>query len=1456
MKKLYAGLSVLALLLTAEKMAAQIIRPFTPRYSNTSVRGKIVYVSNSIISSAGVSAGSPGTGEGYLGTTNNSGKAGINLDVDATVNKLAFGSTWNYYSFTASAPANDLSANVWNTSAYNTGVVAGWNLGGSGTGTATYGYGTAVAANTCIPSGGGGTICSPTGGSKRTAAYFRNTVNFTAAELTTFSNIRFNIRRDDGIVVYVNGVERIRDNMPTGTITYASLATTDITPGTAENIAYSLSPSFFTAGTNTIAVEVHLRSSSSADMSFNMEILGDPTFNSTTSDLNIPTSCNNVLWAGLYWGAGQGASGSNTAWITGETTCKLKIPGASAYTTVTSTQTDYHNNTLVAGLVHTGFKCFADITSLINLSNPDGTYTLGNVASPVGINDAYGGWTIVFVYANALLPTKNLTVFDGNALIKSGSAPADVAISGFLTPPSGPVNCELGAVAYDGDRNSLDSFCFKQAGAPSFYNLTPIIGIAKLNDMWNSTIGYLGSVVTTRNPAFNNTLGYDASIITLPNTLNAQLGNSKTAATVRFASPSENYFVQVLTTSISQFSPSFSLQKTSVDLNGGAVTAGDIIRYTIDYDNLGNDTSLNSIITDNLPVNVGYVPGSMKINGVAKTDLLADDQADYDVINRKLVFRVGTGANGTTGGKVLVNGSGTITFDTKVASSCSIISCNPVISNSARIDYVGFTSAQNLADSSTYDAGGSCFTPGPVTNTIISSCYTPADTTFINSCPSLSITLPWANYAGYTFYRAKPFIPANVFNPATPITASGTYWAYVNTGAGCGDTVRLNVLHQNCPDLDEDDDGIPDYVESRIPNSLGDADGDSNPNWRDTDYPGWVDNNSDGLNDNFDPGADSDNDGIVNFMDNNWPGYTDSNGDGVNDNFDKDFDGIPDFMDLDSDNDGIPDVVEAGGVDANGDGKIDNFTDPDFDGLSQNVDASTGVAGSGNGLAAGAGIRDTDGDGVADYLDVDSDNDGIVDVLEAGGADADNDGRIDGYADSDADGYADSVDGDMGNDGIAENSANALLRTGADTNNDGRADSYPFKNMDRDSRPNPYDLDSDGDGITDVREAGFVDADSNGRTDGAVGTNGWNTGIDALPSVTLPNTDGSGNPDYLDIDADNDGIPDDVEGISTSSYQFPSYADTDGDGIDNAYDNFVGFGGNGITPNDQNGNGIPDYRDIDSDGDGLNDIIEGNDLNGNCKADDLVTLTGIDTDGDGLDDRFDADNTSPRATSSRMGAGGSLTGDPTPGSITPVQKCMSATERDWRFQPYILALDYLDIAGVLVNQSVKLNWTVTADRSIDYFEIERSINGTSFTKILQVAGVNGPSNALSLTATDNKISDLQGVWYYRIRAVSKNTPGKLSALVTIRTRPKYKITVSPNPATAFVTVTIQTDKACQAEVKVLDMTGKTVLSTSRLISAGVNSFRIDEITKLADGLYTVQVIEGQEVFNERIVIRK
>jgi hypothetical protein len=693
-----------------------------------------------------------------------------------------------------------------------------------------------------------------------------------------------------------------------------------------------------------------------------------------------------------------------------------------------------------------------------------------------------------------------------------------------------------------------------------------------------------------------------------------------------------------------------------------------------------------------------------------------------------------------------------------------------------------------------------------------------------------------------------PFIPANIYNPFIPVTASNVYWAYYSNGAGCSDTARIQVFITVCPDIDDDDDGIPDYVEFDDPVALQDHNSNGIPNWKDPAYPGYIDNNSDGVNDNFDWGADADNDGIPNFQDTDyWKGWLDSNGDGVNDKSDKDLDGIPNQYDLDSDNDGIPDVVESYGVDTDGDGKIDNYTDTDNDGFSQNVDANnTGVQGSGNGL----GAQDFDGDGIPNYLDLDSDNDGIPDLIEAAGADSNNDAKVDGFADANGDGLSDNYV-----------LVTALLKTGPDVSPvDGRADTYPNKNKDQDFRPNAYDLDSDGDGIVDVLEAGFPDADFNGRVDGAIAVNGWANVISSRPSLDLRFTDSDPYPDYLDIDSDDDGIPDNIEGMSTAGYIMPVITDTDGDGIVNSYDNFVGFGGSGIFVYDHDGDGTPDYRDLDTDGDGQPDIVEGNDFNLNGIADDNVTLTGLDTDGDGLDNRFDSltSTINIKGTSYRMGTGGTFTGDPAPGSRTTVQKKFPwQSDRDWRFVGVVLPVQFLSFTGVQQNTDVLLKWTIIADKEVDRFEIERSTDNSNYFKTATVIQPVQLHVEQHYSTTDDITNVQNDVIYYRLKVIGKAGEIKYSNILVVRiTKRRPVITIMPNPASDHILIKFAADKTGDVTIRLIDNTGKIVLVQNQKIAQGNITIQLSELNKYSAGLYALQVFINDEIITEKLIIKR
>ncbi|MFM1752870.1 MAG: hypothetical protein RL119_1832, partial [Actinomycetota bacterium] len=125
------------------------------------------------------------------------------------------------------------------------------------------------------PLGYGDTVATTVGFGPSTTAkyittYFRRTFNASHG----YSSMQISLRRDDGAVVYLNGTEVARSNMPTGTVTSSTLASTAIAG--ADETTYLSIPitGQLYNGTNVLAVEIHQSAATSSDIVFDMSLRG------------------------------------------------------------------------------------------------------------------------------------------------------------------------------------------------------------------------------------------------------------------------------------------------------------------------------------------------------------------------------------------------------------------------------------------------------------------------------------------------------------------------------------------------------------------------------------------------------------------------------------------------------------------------------------------------------------------------------------------------------------------------------------------------------------------------------------------------------------------------------------------------------------------------------------------------------------------------------------------------------------------------------------------------------------------------------------------------------------------------------------------------------------------------------------------------------------------------------
>ena len=132
---------------------------------------------------------------------------------------------------------------------------------------------------------------------------------------------------------------------------------------------------------------------------------------------------------------------------------------------------------------------------------------------------------------------------------------------------------------------------------------------------------------------------------------------------------------------------------------------------------------------------------------------------------------------------------------------------------------------------------------------------------------------------------------------------------------------------------------------------------------------------------------------------------------------------------------------------------------------------------------------------------------------------------------------------------------------------------------------------------------------------------------DMAADGTPADTDGDTVRDYRDLDSDNDGLSDllegDYPGADANDNGVSDGPDTDGDGITNSLDMKVGFGtmGAGLSEDDDI-DLIEDYRDLDSDSDGIYDIIESKNYRLDANVNGVIDATS-DRDSDGIRDVAD-----------------------------------------------------------------------------------------------------------------------------------------------------------------------------------------------------------------------------------------
>lgn len=171
----------------------------------------------------------------------------------------------------------------------------------------------------------------------------------------------------------------------------------------------------------------------------------------------------------------------------------------------------------------------------------------------------------------------------------------------------------------------------------------------------------------------------------------------------------------------------------------------------------------------------------------------------------------------------------------------------------------------------------------------------------------------------------------------------------------------------------------------------------------------------------------------------------------------------------------------------------------------------------------------------------------------------------------------------------------------------------------------------------------------------------------------------------------------------------------------------------------------------------------------------------------------------------------------------------------------VLPVHFLSFDAALQNKSVSIGWKTANEVNTDYFVVEKSSNGTSFSTLQKILAKGNSSNVEAYAITD--FQPLTGTSYYRLKSVDKDGSVTYSSIVPVTVMANGTIVINPNPAHNNIHVLMQSAVASNITFSVMDITGKLLVTQSATVNAGTNTISIPA-TSLNKGLYVLKITDN------------
>ena len=188
----------------------------------------------------------------------------------------------------------------------------------------------------------------------------------------------------------------------------------------------------------------------------------------------------------------------------------------------------------------------------------------------------------------------------------------------------------------------------------------------------------------------------------------------------------------------------------------------------------------------------------------------------------------------------------------------------------------------------------------------------------------------------------------------------------------------------------------------------------------------------------------------------------------------------------------------------------------------------------------------------------------------------------------------------------------------------------------------------------------------------------------------------------------------------------------------------------------------------------------------------------------------------------------------------------------------LLPTELLEFRGAINNRTAQLNWKVSNNQVVQYFDLERSTDGLHFDYVDRITNTSPQIPEAAYYSTDQLgILSAEHVFYrLKITDIYGRVIYSKAIRLALINGNKRSITITPNPVNNWAQLNIEAASNSNVQVFIYNITGSRVYSMNTFVQRGNNTVLLNDLSKFGPGAYQLVVKLGSEIFFEKIIISK